>query len=142
MRALIFALVLALPMPAAADGARPLVFFDDIPSAGQGLGLQRLVRLCNSTGEAAYSCELSIGLVMDALDVARRQSPAARVVCLPDAYRASEARAVLLDWLRRHYPDALRDWSATYKVNTPAVSGAYAIISALRERFPCAERSG
>lgn len=103
----------------------------------------QLVNLCTHRGwEAADFCRRSVGLVLDALDVVRHEMPAARVACPPAAFAALDGRALFLDWLKIHYLAAAAGGLTGAADRVPPVSSAFAVVSALRERFPCAERSG
>lgn len=98
-----------------------------------------MLRSCRS-GDAA-GCERRIGMVLDTLDVVRFKAPVAQVVCAPENLTTAEARAALLAWADRHYPEARERWERCGIVEGPYMSGAFALMAALLEAYPCAERA-
>jgi len=142
MRSLVACLLVLATVsgPALAAGCKPNSFADLIPVQGKGQGAEGLLRSCLAGDPDG--CERRIGLMLDTLDVVKLKAPVAQVVCGPEGLTAAEARDALLAWVARHYPDIAERWRDCGLVEGPYVSAAFAVMAALIEAYPCAERSG
>jgi|GEM_PF-6350838 len=126
MRSAVLAAVLLLITPAAhaADG---LIDFDALPDApGRSLYGENLAGLCRGSDEYG-NCTATIGAVLDVLDAVEAAHPTARVYC-PEVrpVPVEDARRVVNAWMDRNR-DHLR------------APGAWVVMEALREAYPCRE---
>ena len=118
--------VLCLVLWISAARAGEVLDFEGIPQApGRSLYGVNLAVACR---DDAPICRATIGAVLDVLDAVERAHPSARIYC--PAVRpvpVEDVRRVVLGWIGRN-PDDLK------------APGAWVVMVALREAFPCPEK--
>lgn len=132
MRRGLFALVLlAMSLPVLAGEGRSLIDFGNGPGVpGRSLYAENLAMVCRweLRGDDSQGCKQTVGAVLDTLELVEVEHPTARTFCpLVQPVPWQDAAAVYVAWADRH-PDKLK------------APGAYAVVVALKERWPCPEK--
>lgn len=126
-RCLVFVVLVSLAVSASVRAGDGVIDFDNLPdSPGRSLYGANLLAACSGE-EPAATCRFSIGAVLDTLDLLEAEHPEARIYC-PSVrpVPVEDARRALMAWAERN-PGIHRG------------PGAWLILEALREAYPCPE---